>query len=1291
MEDLIEISEKNEFNTEIIEILKTNTASSNKIAKNNNIIKNNKLYKKQKYENEPMKCFEDGKIEKNNKKLKLEKKNEKMVNNYYASKSYNNFNEDKAMLNNLNLQKKYNKKNKDKFNEIHIHFFYLFIIIEILFSQFIKCNQREIKFASSYIKLKTKGTGYIQLYYQGFLSSRYKPSIISINSIINLTGSEIKNTYNFNNKEDNINNVTLIWINYPSYIDSMFLDCINIIEIDLSNFDTSRVTVIDEMFEGCSSLISLDLSNFNTSGITSMYRMFEGCSSLISLDLSNFNTSGITSMSRMFYGCSSLKSLDLSNFDTSSVKEMTFMFSGCSSLASLDISNFNTCSVKFMYNMFSGCSSLTILNLSNFDTSSVEVMGSMFLGCSSLTSLDLSNFDTSRVTFMNSMFAGCSSLTCVDLSNFDTSSVEEMGSMFYGCSSLKSLNLSNFDTSMVTIMYYMFDGCSSLTSLDLSNFDTSRVTRMTNIFSGCSSLKSLDLSNFNMSEVTSITDIFDNCEKLEYVNLKNAKIDSSLNKGGINPPNLIICSLYEEWQTVFSLSEIQYINCINNISSFKIDENIGQMKCFKENKDLNNPCQICGTNYFEKNMINNNITYINCYEYKEGYYFDDDILNYKPCYSSCKKCDKNGSEIEHNCIECKDDYKLKINISIYKNCFIDISNYLKTDIISGKENNIKNRTEIIQNMVKKLFTQLNISNIDIGNYTKIVGNNLSLIMTSTKNQKYIENNYIIIIDLCKCENILKNEYNISINDSLYILQYIFEEEGMKIPKVEYEVYFPLYENNTLAKLNLTLCKGMKIHITIPVKIYVKIDRHNPKSNYYNNICYKTTSKSGTDISLKDRRNEFVENNMTLCEEKCELIDYDYTKEKVKCSCKIKTKINYDIKFNKKEFYKSFADIKNIANINILKCYKIVLDVKNMINNIGFYIMDSIIALYFITIFIFWFKSYKKLMMDFYLIYIALNNIKSIEENPNIEGNKTKIKIVKKRNIKNSINKLPIINNYINNNNDINYKNNVEQTTQDNQDKTTNKLNITKILKIKSYNKNNQYIKEILEKKDFEINSLEYEEAFKLDKRSFIQYYISLLRYNHPLIFSFGNFNDYNSRIIKIFLFFFSFSSGFTINALFFNDDTMHKIYQDKGKYNILFQIPKILYSTLISVLISSLIKNLALSQDKIVELKQEKGKNNFEEKYNKTLKIFRIKIILFFVLAFIILSFCWYYITCFCGIYVNTQIHLIKDTIISLITSLIYPFALNLIPGIFRISALRIEKPSRKCLYKFSSFLQTIA
>ena len=72
-------------------------------------------------------------------------------------------------------------------------------------------------------------------------------------------------------------------------------------------------------------------------------------------------------------------------------------------------------------------------------------------------------------------------------------------------------------------------------------------------------------------------------------------------------------------------------------------------------------------------------------------------------------------------------------------------------------------------------------------------------MTSTKNQKNNENKKIVTINLGKCETILKDIYNISKDDSLYILQIISNEEKMKIPKIEYEVYYPS-NNNTVNSL-----------------------------------------------------------------------------------------------------------------------------------------------------------------------------------------------------------------------------------------------------------------------------------------------------------------------------------------------------------------------------------------------------------------------------------------------------------------------------------------------------------
>ena len=264
------------------------------------------------------------------------------------------------------------------------------------------------------------------------------------------------------------------------------------------------------------------------------------------------------------------------------------------------------------------------------------------------------------------------------------------------------------------------------------------------------------------------------------------------------------------------------------------------------------------------------------------------------------------------------------NFHINKTNLINISNNnYNLNINCVFEN--ENRTEIIQQIINDLINEFNMTELDSGKNKEINDKNKVIILTSTENQKNNEDKNYISMDLGLCENILKNDYNISNNNSLYILQIISEEKGMKIPKIEYEVYYPLTCNN-LTKLNLTSCKDTKIEISIAIKINGSLDKNNSKSDYYNDICSSSTSECGTDISIKERKNEFIDNNMSLCEEKCDLIEYNHIKEKAKCSCDIKLSIsdNYDIKFNKKDFLKSFTDIKNMLNLNIIKCYKTVL-------------------------------------------------------------------------------------------------------------------------------------------------------------------------------------------------------------------------------------------------------------------------------------------------------------------------------------------------------------------------------
>ncbi|GKV63615.1 membrane protein [Listeria monocytogenes] len=265
------------------------------------------------------------------------------------------------------------------------------------------------------------------------------------------------------------------------------------VRIERSNL--SGVTSFREAFfsAGIEKVIIRDNDYPTAPSLLTTESMFENCYNLTEFDVSGLDTSAVTNMKKMFYNCRTLEELDLSNLDTSSVNSMNSMFGYCESLEKLNVSNFDTSSVNDMYHMFRDCKALEKLDVSNFDTSSVTTMLAMFVACNSLEELDVSNFDTSSVTTMQSMFFECSSLEELDVSNFDTSSVTTMQSMFEKCTSLEELDLSTFDTSSVTNMQSMFINCAVLKSLYLDNFTTAKT--MTDMFTGTTSLAYLFVSH----------------------------------------------------------------------------------------------------------------------------------------------------------------------------------------------------------------------------------------------------------------------------------------------------------------------------------------------------------------------------------------------------------------------------------------------------------------------------------------------------------------------------------------------------------------------------------------------------------------------------------------------------------------------------------------------------------------------------------------------------------------------------------------------------------------------------
>ena len=590
--------------------------------------------------------------------------------------------------------------------------------------------------------------------------------------------------------------------------------------------------------------------------------------------------------------------------------------------------------------------------------------------------------------------------------------------------------------------------------------------------------------------------------------------------------------------------------------------------------------------------------------------------------------------------------------------------------------------------------------------------------TTTFNQKEKENENLTIINLGNCEEDIRNYYHLRNNDIIYIKKTEVKIDGMKIPKIEYDIYSKL--KGKIQKLNITVCKESKIFLSIPIDIpkTENLDKLNTSSAYFKDICYVSTSDRGTDIIIKDRKGEYIDGNKTICQDDCDFSEYNYTTKKAICSCDAKgSSISFaDIKINKDKLFKNLKDIKTFINFNILPCYKVLLSKEAILSNIGFYNICLIFIFHIISTFIFYIKQYDIINEKINDIIYGIknfeltkrktkkknninNNILNNHKNTNIininnndkkissKKKKGKVKSKKKKSkgiLKGKKKKSNNIN--ISKKNNINLGNDISSNNR--RMITSNAINFGNNMNSTIIQNNINKIKTIMEYIDDEMNDLSYELAVEKDKRSFCVYYISLVKTKYPIIFSFCYNNDYNSKIIKMDLFFIDFAILYTVNALFFDDDTMHRIYENKGKFDIEYQLSKIIYSSHISMVLNTIVKLLALSNDGIIELKQNKEKIDIDERRDKLKSKLNIKFGLYFILSFILLLFFWYYISMFGAIYRNTQLHLLKDTLMSFALSLIYPFALYLLPGMFRIPALSDEKKNKKCLYDFSKLLQ---
>ena len=218
-----------------------------------------------------------------------------------------------------------------------------------------------------------------------------------------------------------------------------------------------------------------------------------------------------------------------------------------------------------------------------------------------------------------------------------------------------------------------------------------------------------------------------------------------------------------------------------------------------------------------------------------------------------------------------------------------------------------------------------------------------------------------LIDLSKCEILLRRKYNIDNNISLIYVK------TQSITNIAYEknIQYEIYEPTNKTKLDLSICQNITADIYIPINLSEETQRKydnlkkygydlfNINDPFYLKICTPYKTENGTDVLLEDRKNDYYYSsvNETTCQSNCHFSKYLSDSKFLKCECSISNETidskDYK-KFEPKKFYNTFYDILKYSNYKVLRCYNLAFHIDSVTINYGSIIIIVLFFFYFIS-------------------------------------------------------------------------------------------------------------------------------------------------------------------------------------------------------------------------------------------------------------------------------------------------------------------------------------------------------
>ena len=776
--------------------------------------------------------------------------------------------------------------------------------------------------------------------------------------------------------EQEDNEVKLVWYNKINYLGCGFYRCSNITFVDLSHIDSSNIVSTVALFNGCASLIYVSFTNFDTSNCQDIHFMFKNCTSLISLDLSNFDTKRVKDINGIFYGCNNLQYINLKNFE---LKGLTKVGNEIDGIPKNVIACINHEKAPYLYELIESLDCSNIYCEDDWHSHQKKL--------NEKTNECIDKCDN-KYEFNSICYDTCQYGTFHDEKN----SAEKCKCEDEKCSACFTFGKEKNLCITCNNSFYPIEN------------DPINIGPYINCYNNPEGYY-LDTSKENNYKYELCYEKCKTCEiKGDDTNNNCIKCNSEYPHGILNNDYL---NCYPDCEYYYYFDENENYQCTENPSCpneyNKLVES--SLECLKDCESDN----------------------INKYEFR-----------FK-CYPQCPKESKESIDNEHycealcdaenpfvfletqECVEfCYNPFspcELRYKGVIHEESFLKDTTEENKENQENKENGEnqgnkenqenKEKTEEMkkaeieaQNKIMEKFEQgitsenFDSTELENGKVAVFQTDKMNITLTTIDNQKKIsKNDTSSRVNIGPCEDILRKVYNISEDKHLIMMKKDVPQEGFDIPKMEYDIYCNLNGSN-LVKLNKSHCKNVKAELSVHAVLKDDIEKINTSSGFYNDDCY--VIENGTYITREDRKKEYIKGKKAVCQDGCVFADYDYENLKAKCSCEIKESSNSFalMKIDKDKLFGNFVNIKNIANFNILKCYKQLFSVKGIKNNFGTLIIIPIIIFHIICIILFYKKNWsmiKKIITD---IAFGITNWKLVQKDE--REKRLKIKMEKER-------------------------------------------------------------------------------------------------------------------------------------------------------------------------------------------------------------------------------------------------------------------------------------------------------